>query len=70
MAVRCQRRVGSVGRSVQSLVIGLVRMHISIRLVGLQGILVVIVIRLIAAADTGRFKRVEDGKYISVIGAC
>ena len=38
-------------------------------LVGSQGISVAIVIRLVAAADTSRFKRVEDGKYISIIGA-
>ena len=44
-------------------------MHISTRLVGSQGISVTIVIGLIAAADTSRFKRVEDGKYISIIGA-
>ena len=31
MAVRCQRRVGSVGRSARSLVIGLVRRHIGAR---------------------------------------
>ena len=24
----------------------------------------------VAAADTGRFERVEDGKYVGVIGAC
>jgi hypothetical protein len=45
-------------------------MHIGTRLVGSQGILVAIVIRLIAAADTGRFKRVEDGKYVGVVGVC
>ena len=45
-------------------------MHISIRLVRSQSILVTIVIRLIAAADTSRFERVEDGKYISIIGIC
>ena len=44
-------------------------MYISTKLIGSQGILVTIVVRLIAAADTGRFKRVEDGKYIGVIGA-
>ena len=43
-------------------------MHISTRLIRLQGISVAIVIRLIAAADTSRFKRVEDGKYINIIG--
>ena len=42
-------------------------MHINIRLIRSQGISVIIVIRLITAADTGRFKRVEDGKYVSVI---
>ena len=31
MAVQCQRRVGSVGRSARSLVIGLVRRHIGTR---------------------------------------
>ena len=31
VAVRCQRRVGSVGRSARSLVIGLVRRHIGAR---------------------------------------
>ena len=40
------------------------------RLVRSQGISVTIVIRLVAAADTGRFERVEDGKCVSVIGAC
>ena len=44
-------------------------MHIGTRLIGSQGILVAIVIGLIAAADASRFKRVEDGKYISIIGA-
>ena len=47
-----------------------VRMHIGTRLVGSQGISVTIVIGLIAAADTSRFKRVEDGKCISIIDAC
>ena len=42
-------------------------MHISTRLIGSQGILVAIVIRLIATADTSRFKRVEDRKCVSVI---
>ena len=41
-------------------------MHIGTRLVGSQGISVAIVIGLIAAADTGRFERVEDG----VVGVC
>ena len=45
-------------------------MHIGTRLVRSQGISVAIVIRLITAADTGRFERVEDGKYINVIGTC
>ena len=40
------------------------------RLVRSQGILVVIVIRLVAAADTGRFERAEDGKCVGVVGAC
>jgi hypothetical protein len=44
-----------------------VYIYIGMRLVRLQGILVVIVIGLIAAADTGRFKRVEDGKCVSII---
>ena len=44
-------------------------MHIGTRLVGSQGISVTIVIRLVAAADTGRFERVEDGKYIGVVDA-
>ena len=44
-----------------------VRIHIGMRLVGSQGISVAIVIGLVAAADTGRFERVEDGKYIGVI---
>ena len=73
VAVRCQRMVGSVGRSARGLVIGLsgcVRMHIGTRLVGSQGISVAIVIGLVAAADTGRFEKVEDGKYINVIGVC
>ena len=42
-------------------------MHISTRLVRSQGISVAIVVGLIAAANTGRFERVEDGKYISVV---
>ena len=44
-------------------------MYIGTRLIRSQGISVAIVIGLVAAADTGRFKRVEDGKYIGVIGA-
>ena len=47
-----------------------VRMHIGTRLVGSQGISVAIVVGLIATADTGRFERVEDGKYVGVVGAC
>jgi hypothetical protein len=43
-------------------------MHISTRLIGLQGISVTTVIGFIAAADTGRFERVEDGKCVGVIG--
>ena len=39
-------------------------------LVGSQGISVAIVIGLVAAADTGRFERVEDGKCVGVVGAC
>ena len=45
-------------------------MYIGTRLVGSQGISVAIVIGLVAAADTGRFEKVEDGKYINVIGVC
>ena len=45
-------------------------MHIGIRLVGSQGISVTIVVGLIAAADTSRFERVEDKKYIGVVGMC
>ena len=41
-------------------------MHISTRLIKSQGILVITVIRFIAAADTSRFERAEDGKCISV----
>ena len=48
----------------------MVRIYIGTRLVGSQGILVIIVIGLVAAADTGRFERVEDGKYVGVVGAC
>ena len=70
VAVQCQRRVGSVGRSARSLVTGLVCMHIGTRLVGSQGISVAIVIGLIAAADTGRFEKVEDGKYVGIVDAC
>ena len=62
------RRVGSVGRLARSLVIGLVRMHIGTRLVGLQGISVATVIGFVAAADTGRFERAEDGERVSVWG--
>jgi hypothetical protein len=43
-------------------------MHISIRLIRSQGISVTTVIGFIAAADTGRFERVEDGKCVGVIG--
>ena len=46
-----------------------VRIHIGMRLVGSQGISVAIVIGLVAAADTGRFERVEDGKCVSVVDA-
>jgi hypothetical protein len=53
VAVRCQYRVGSIG--------GLVR-----SLVRLQGISVATVIGFIAAADTGRFERAEDGERIGV----
>ena len=37
------------------------------RLIRSQGILITIIIRLVAAADTGRFKKVKDGKYVGVI---
>ena len=40
------------------------------RLIRSQGISVAIVIRLVAAADTGRFERAEDGKCVGVVGAC
>jgi hypothetical protein len=40
-------------------------MHIGIRLIGLQGISVTTVIGFIAAADTSRFKRAEDGERVS-----
>ena len=43
-------------------------MYIGMRLVGSQGILVTIVIRLVAAIDTSRFESVEDGEYIGVVG--
>ena len=45
-------------------------MYIGMRLVGSQGILVTIVIGLVAAADTGRFEKVEDGKCVGVVNAC
>ena len=48
-------RSGSVGRSARSLVTGLVRVHISTRLVRSQGISVATVIGFIAATDTGSF---------------
>ena len=41
-------------------------MYIGTRLVGLQGISVATVIGFIAAADTGRFKRVEDGERVGI----
>ena len=44
-------------------------MHISTRLVGSQGISVATVIGFIAAADTGRFERAEDGECAGLIGA-
>ena len=46
-----------------------VRIHISTRLVGSQGISVATVIGFVAAADTGRFKRAEDGERVGVWGA-
>jgi hypothetical protein len=45
-------------------------MHISTRLIKSQGILVATVIGFIAAADTSRFERVEDGKCVGVVGIC
>ena len=42
----------SVGRSAQSLITGLVRMHIGTRLVGSQGISVATVIGFVAAVNT------------------
>ena len=54
------------GISAQCLIIGLVRMHISTRLIGSQGISVTTVIGFVAAADTGRFKRAKDGEHIGV----
>ena len=41
-------------------------MHISTRLVGSQGISVATVIGFIAAANTGRFKRAEDGERVGI----
>ena len=41
-------------------------MHIGMRLVRSQGISVTTVVRFIAAADTGRFKRAEDGERVGV----
>ena len=41
--------------SARCLIIGLVRMYIGTRLVGLQGILVITVIGFVAAVDTGSF---------------
>ena len=43
-------------------------MYISMRLVGSQSILITIVIGLIVVINTSRFKSVEDGEYIGVIG--
>jgi hypothetical protein len=43
-----------------------VYIHIGIRLIGSQGILVTTVIRFIAAADTARFERAEDREYIVI----
>ena len=42
-------------------------MHIGTRLVRSQGISVATVIGFVAAADTGRFKRAEDGERVGVI---
>ena len=42
--------------------------YISMRLIRSQGILVTTVIRIIAAADTGRFERAEDGERAGVWG--
>jgi hypothetical protein len=45
-------------------------MYIGMRLIRSQGISVAIVIGLVAAADTSRFERVEDRKYVGVVGTC
>ena len=42
-------------------------MHIGTRLVGSQSISVATVIGFIAAADTSRFKRAEDGERVGII---
>ena len=55
-----RRRIGAVVWSVQ------VRLHIGTRLVGSQGISVATVIGFVAAADTGRFERAEDGERVGV----
>ena len=44
-------------------------MHIGTRLVRSQGISVATVIGFVAAADTGRFERAEDGERVGVWGA-
>jgi hypothetical protein len=41
-------------------------MYISIRLIRLQGISVTTVIGFIAAVDTSKFKRAEDGECVGV----
>ena len=65
------RLVGSCSQAYRHGVLSVqVRIHIGTRLIGLQSISVAVVIRLIAAADTGRFEMVENRKYIGVIGAC
>ena len=46
-----------VGILVWYFIIRLVYIYISIRLIRLQGILVIIIIRFIAAINTSRFKR-------------
>ena len=42
-------------------------MHIGMRLIGSQGISVATVIGFVAAADTGRFERAEDGERVGII---
>ena len=44
-------------------------MHIGTKLVRSQGISVTTVVRFVAAADTGRFERAEDGERVGVCSA-